>query len=223
MVHNPRTHIVFDDARHYLLTTKEKFDIIASDPLDVFVKGTAALYSKEYFEAVKQHLNPGGMFTLYVPLYETDEPTSRANWPRSSKLSQRHHLGEHARRPGLRHGFHGPGGAAETSISTRCSSAWNAPDYRAGAGIAARIGVKSARSVVDLRRQTHRTWGPGGGRGDQSRPRSAAEYLAGWGINSSLEDALIRRIMSYRTPPSNLMTGSAENLQSLIVALRETR
>ena len=45
---------MFDDARHYLLTTDEKFDIIASDPLDVFVKGTAALYSKEYFEAVKR-------------------------------------------------------------------------------------------------------------------------------------------------------------------------
>ena len=34
--------------------------MIASDPLDVFVKGTAALYSKEYFESVKSHLNPGG-------------------------------------------------------------------------------------------------------------------------------------------------------------------
>ena len=78
VLHNPRTHIVYDDARHYLLTTNEKFDIIASDPLDVFVKGTAALYSKEYFEAVKQHLNPGGMFSLYVPLYETDEPTIRS-------------------------------------------------------------------------------------------------------------------------------------------------
>src|SRR5438270_7112809 len=57
--HNPRTHVVYDDARHYLLTSTEKFDIIASDPLDVFVKGTAALYSKEYFDVVKQHLNPG--------------------------------------------------------------------------------------------------------------------------------------------------------------------
>src|SRR5262245_13622187 len=72
---NPKTRVVFDDARHYLMTTRETFDIIASDPLDVFVKGTAALYSKEYFEAVKRHLNPGGMFTLYVPLYESDVRT----------------------------------------------------------------------------------------------------------------------------------------------------
>src|SRR5207237_5269595 len=78
VLHNPRTHIVYDDARHYVLTTPEKFDIIASDPLDVFVKGTAALYSKEYFESVKRHLNPGGMFTLYVPLYESDLRTVKS-------------------------------------------------------------------------------------------------------------------------------------------------
>jgi len=75
VLHNPRRELSYDDARHYVLTTAEKFDIIASDPLDVFVKGTAAIYSKEYFEAVKRHLNPGGMFTLYVPLYESDVPT----------------------------------------------------------------------------------------------------------------------------------------------------
>ncbi len=79
-----RTHVIFDDARHYLLTTTEKYDVIASDPLDVFVKGTAAIYSKEYFESVKAHLNPGGMFTLYVPLYESDERTVRASSRRSS-------------------------------------------------------------------------------------------------------------------------------------------
>ena len=70
--------MIYDDARHYLMTTTDMFDIIASDPLDVFVKGTAGLYSEEYFEAVKRHLNPGGMFSLYVPLYESDERTVRS-------------------------------------------------------------------------------------------------------------------------------------------------
>ena len=40
---NPKTRVVFDDARHYLLTTTNKYDIIASDPLDIFAKGTAAM------------------------------------------------------------------------------------------------------------------------------------------------------------------------------------
>src|SRR5262249_27843252 len=57
-----------------------KYDIIASDPLDVWAKGTAALYSVEYFELVKSHLNPGGYFSLYVPLYETDDVTLRSEF-----------------------------------------------------------------------------------------------------------------------------------------------
>ena len=111
---DPRTHIVFDDARHYLLTTTDKFDIIASDPLDVFIKGTAALYSKEYFESVKSHLNPGGMFTLYVPLYETDEPTIKSELATFFEaFPYGTDLGEHAKRRRLRHGLHGPARTAQ--------------------------------------------------------------------------------------------------------------
>ena len=44
----------------------------------MFAKGTAAIYSKEYFESVKRHLNPGGLFTLYVPLYESDVRTVKS-------------------------------------------------------------------------------------------------------------------------------------------------
>jgi spermidine synthase len=73
VVQDPRVEIVYDDARHYILTTKEKFDIITSDPIHPWVKGSATLYTKEYFELCKQHLNPGGLITQWVPLYETTE------------------------------------------------------------------------------------------------------------------------------------------------------
>jgi len=64
--------IVFDDARHFVLTTREKFDIITSDPIHPWVKGAATLYTREYFELCKQHLNPGGLDTQWVPLYESN-------------------------------------------------------------------------------------------------------------------------------------------------------
>ena len=63
---------MLDDARHFLLTTEEKFDAITSDPLDPWVKGAAMLYTKEFFETVKSHLNPGGAVTLFVQLYESN-------------------------------------------------------------------------------------------------------------------------------------------------------
>jgi spermidine synthase len=71
VVHDPRVQIVYDDARNFVLTTKEKFDIITSDPIHPWVKGAATLYTKEYFEICKQHLNPGGFVTQWVPLYES--------------------------------------------------------------------------------------------------------------------------------------------------------
>ena len=72
VVTNPKTHIHIDDARHFLMTTNEKFDAITSDPLDPWVKGAAMLYSREFFETVKKRLNPGGVVTLFVQLYESN-------------------------------------------------------------------------------------------------------------------------------------------------------
>ncbi len=71
VLEDPRVQVVYDDARHFVLTTKEKFDIITSDPIHPWVKGSATLYSEEYFELVKAHLNPGGVITQWVPLYES--------------------------------------------------------------------------------------------------------------------------------------------------------
>ena len=72
VVKNPKTTVHLDDARHYLQTTGEKFDAITSDPLDPWVKGAAMLYTREFFELAKSHLNPGGVVTLFVQLYESN-------------------------------------------------------------------------------------------------------------------------------------------------------
>ena len=78
VVRNPKVDIHLDDARHYLLTTDEKFDAITSDPLDPWVKGAATLYTREFFEVIKQHLNPGGVVTLFVQLYESNEAAAKS-------------------------------------------------------------------------------------------------------------------------------------------------
>ena len=72
VVRNPKVHVRIDDARHFILTSREKFDAVTSDPLDPWVKGAAMLYTREFFELVKQHLNPGGAVTLFVQLYESN-------------------------------------------------------------------------------------------------------------------------------------------------------
>ena len=71
VVDNKKVSIHIDDARHFLLTTDQTFDAITSDPLDPWVKGAATLYSVEFFNLVKRKLNPGGVVTLFVQLYES--------------------------------------------------------------------------------------------------------------------------------------------------------
>jgi spermidine synthase len=73
VITDPRTEVVFDDARHFLLTTREQFDVITSDPIHPWVRGAAALYSLDYFDLVRRRLRPGAVVTQWVPLYETDE------------------------------------------------------------------------------------------------------------------------------------------------------
>ena len=72
VLRNPKVQVRIDDGRHYLMTTRERFDGITVDPLDPWVKGAASLYTKEFLEVMKQHLNRGGVVTLYVQLFETD-------------------------------------------------------------------------------------------------------------------------------------------------------
>src|SRR5207248_5268507 len=70
-----RTRMVYDDARHFILTTPEKFDVITTDPIHPWVKGTSTLYSKEFYELVKAHLNPGGVVAQWLPIYDSDPET----------------------------------------------------------------------------------------------------------------------------------------------------
>jgi len=72
VVRNPKVHVRIDDARHFVETTSERFDAVTSDPLDPWVKGAAMLYTAEFFDLVKKHLNPGGVVTLFVQLYESN-------------------------------------------------------------------------------------------------------------------------------------------------------
>ncbi|HUI56282.1 MAG TPA: fused MFS/spermidine synthase [Bryobacteraceae bacterium] len=224
VLHNPRTHIVYDDARHYLLTTTDKFDVIASDPLDVFVKGTAALYSKEYFEAVKQHLNPGGMFSLYVPLYESDERTVRSElatffeaFPNATVWANT------INGQGYDMVFLGQAEPLRVNVD-ELQERLDRPDYAPVAQSLRDIGVNS---TVDLL-ATY-----AGQKSDLGKWTEGAEinhdrdlrlqYLAGWGINSTLEDIIYRRMMSYREAPLGLFTGAPEHVQTLLYAMGSPR
>ena len=78
VLRDPRVELIHDDGRHFLLTTDETFDLITADPIHPWMKGAAALYTQEYFELAAEHLNPGGVITQWVPLYETTDDVVRS-------------------------------------------------------------------------------------------------------------------------------------------------
>ncbi len=69
---DPRLEIVIDDARHFLATTREKFDIITADPIHPWVRGAASLYTAEFYDLCRSRLTPEGVVTQWVPLYESN-------------------------------------------------------------------------------------------------------------------------------------------------------
>jgi spermidine synthase len=78
VLNDPRVEVIYDDGRHFMATTDEKFDIITTDPLDPWMAGAAALYSIEYYELAKQRLNEGGFISQWMAIIETDEATVKS-------------------------------------------------------------------------------------------------------------------------------------------------
>ncbi len=77
-VNGKQVEVVYDDGRHFLRTSRETFDIITSDPIDPWVKGCAALNTVEYYRMCRDHLKPGGIVTLWMPLLEGNVESSRS-------------------------------------------------------------------------------------------------------------------------------------------------
>lgn len=69
--HKPRFHFHNDDGRNYLVTSSKRYDVIISDSTHPRAYDSWILYTKEFYEAVKKRLSPGGVFAQWVPVLET--------------------------------------------------------------------------------------------------------------------------------------------------------
>jgi predicted membrane-bound spermidine synthase/tetratricopeptide (TPR) repeat protein len=64
-----RLHIIFDDARNFLLTSREQYDLIISEPSNPWIAGVASLFTDEYYAAARRHLTHHGIFVQWVQAY----------------------------------------------------------------------------------------------------------------------------------------------------------
>jgi hypothetical protein len=69
-IHNPKVTAHIDDGRHFLATTKKKYDVIISEPPNVWVSDVSQLFTREFYDIVYAHLNRDGIFVQWLPFYE---------------------------------------------------------------------------------------------------------------------------------------------------------
>ncbi len=69
---DPRSHIVYEDAKTFFAATRAPYDLIVSEPSNPWVSGVASLFSDEFYGRIAQYLRPDGCFVQWVQIYETD-------------------------------------------------------------------------------------------------------------------------------------------------------
>jgi spermidine synthase len=69
---DPRTRVVVEDGRNHIRGAQELYDVIVTDLFVPQRPGVGAMYSVEHFEAVRRRLAPGGVFCVWLPIYQHD-------------------------------------------------------------------------------------------------------------------------------------------------------
>jgi spermidine synthase len=75
VMNNPKVHLTIGDAREFLLTSKDRYDVIASEPSNPYRAGVASLFTLEYYLAAAGRLTDDGVFVQWVQGYEIDGRT----------------------------------------------------------------------------------------------------------------------------------------------------
>jgi spermidine synthase len=221
VVDNPKTHVVLDDARHFLLTTRQKFDAITSDPLDPWVKGAAMLYTKEFFETAKAHLNPGGAVTLFVQLYESNSAAVKSEIATFLEVFPGGVVWGNTNN-GAGYDLVLLGQAEPTQIDVEAVQArLSSPTMAPVAKSLSEIGMFSAVDLFANYAGTKADLAPWLADATINRDRNLRlQYLAGMGFNLYQSEAIYADMLQYSRYPEGLFVGSDTTKASLRAAIQ---
>jgi len=217
VLRDPRTQVVYDDARHFIFTTKEKFDVVTTDPIHPWVKGTSTLYSQEYYELVKAHLNPGGVVAQWLPIYDSDAATVKSElatffevFPNATVWSN--YVPNEGGFDLVLVGQATPAPISLDAVQARLDR----PDYSKVLASIGEVGFHSAVEILATyagRAADLQPYVAGAAINDDMNLR--LQYLAGLGLNSMAFEKVYVEITAYRTFPEGLFTGSEGRMNVL--------
>jgi spermidine synthase len=75
---DPRTKLIIADARSHLTLTRMRYDVIISEPSNPWMAGVASLFTREFFQAARERLTPGGLFCQWAHTYDIGEADLRS-------------------------------------------------------------------------------------------------------------------------------------------------
>ena len=214
VVTNPKVGVQIDDARHFLLTTDQKFDAITSDPLDPWVKGAATLYTEEFFTVAKEHLNPGGVVTLFVQLYETGAPGVKSEiatfmraFPNGVVFGNTNNGGGYDL---VLVGQNSPSIKIDVdAIEAKLAS----PEFAQVAQSLREIGFNNATDLFATFAGNEQMLRPWLADAQINRDRNLRlQFLAGEGLNQYNQAAIYSQMLQYRQYPEGMFTGAPERL-----------
>lgn len=224
-VEGKEVEVVYDDGRHFVRTTRETFDVITSDPIDPWVKGCAALNSVEYFQMCKDHLNDGGVMTLWIPLYESDEETVKSSFGTFFQVFPNAVIWSNDLNAegydAVLFGIKDEQNRGYRIDLDEFQARWDRDDHARVRESMAEVGFNDARDVLatyvghaaglkewarDAKLNTDRTL--------------RLQYLAGLSLNRQEATVILAGILKhYRFPEQELFVGSPERLENLRQAL----
>jgi spermidine synthase len=221
VIHNSKTKVQIDDGRHYLQTTSEHFDAITADPLDPWVKGAANLYTKEFLEVAKQHLNPGGVVTMYIQLFETNSDAVKSAaatffevFPNGTVWGNTYE--------GRGHDMVLLGQVEPLTINLeKVEQRLHRPEYAQVSRSLSEVGMTSAINLFATyagRGNDLTEWLSGAAINRDRNLRM--QYLAGTALNLDQSAEIYSEMLAYRKFPYDLFVGSSAELESLKTSIQ---
>jgi spermidine synthase len=208
---DPRVQVVYDDARNFIRTTHEKFDVISYDSIHPWVKGSASLYTTEYFELARQHLNPGGTISLWVPLYECNMEAAKSQIATFMKTYPNGSLWANTLNGAgydlVLMAKEGDPGIDLTKLAERLAR----PDHQNVKYSLDEVDIHSAVDVAALYAGRGQDLAPWMADAEINTDRNLKlQFIAGLALNLYDQDAIYRAMLAYRKFPDDFFTGSQE-------------
>jgi spermidine synthase len=214
---NGKVEIRIDDGRHLLATTTERFDAITSDPLDLWVKGAASLYTREFWQLCKDRLEDGGVVTVFVQLYETTEDAVRSElatfldvFPNAAVFANTVEGG------GYDAVLVGRNGDLPIDLA-RLTHRLERRDYMGVAASLRAVGFSSALDLVSTFAADADSLGPWLDGAERNTDRNLRlQYLAGRGLNVfAAREIFAALVKADPSVPAQLFTGTPAQLEEL--------